>query len=383
MTDRAGNSSFWTTIKSLALASTVTAEQLYTLGLDKLTDRTVWLRDEITRRTAALAAVTAGTTAALVGSVDLSTLTYDATSGDLNGLTFQIQADTGGAKTVTFGSGGSAPLSPADVVAQILAATSGQPSASVDSAGHLNVGSTTTGGGSTITIVGGSACTLLGFTASATASGVSSGGEGASLVGVSAYSGTQFTIAAGTLTTFLRLLADKAAAFDTNYDLAIPAQTETRVMNCEFFGDPTDVLPDIVYGRATFQTTGGTAYAYLDIPHEVSLTSIEVYIDPASGHGGVAPSNMPAVTWTALDITTNTAIAGTGGTVTDATSIGSYEANHAITVSGAGVNLPYTMDRTKVRAAIAVTNESTGSAQAGLKIAGVRASWARTKVGRD
>jgi hypothetical protein len=210
---RAGNSAFWTTITDLSLASVATAKDLYTDGINRVADRSVWLRDEIVRRTAALASTTAGTRATVTGSADLSTLTYDPIAGDLNGLTLQVQADTGGIKTVTFGSGaGVAPTGPADVVSQMVAQTSGQPFGNVDAAGHLSVGSTTTGSGSTIAITGGSATTLLGLVHGQNATGISSGADGISGVGGAAVTGSNFTVPAGTLRSMLQYVADNVPA---------------------------------------------------------------------------------------------------------------------------------------------------------------------------
>src|SRR5512135_2522625 len=190
-------SSWWTSILQLADNELLTFDTLYKGGILKLADNAAWLRDEIVRRFAVLAGTAAGTHATVTGSVDLSTLTYDPSAGTLNGLTLQVQADTGGLYTVTFGSGPSAPTGPGDVAAAIVTATGGQPTAVVDSAGHLGVSSTTTGTGSTITVVAGTAVTALGFTNGQNASGVASGADGISQVGGALVSGSKMNITAG------------------------------------------------------------------------------------------------------------------------------------------------------------------------------------------
>lgn len=210
---RGGKSAFWSTITDLSLASVATAKDLYVDGINRLSDRTVWLRDEIGRRTAAYASATAGSSGKVTGSIDLGTLTYDDIAGTLNSLTLQVQADAGGVKTTTFGIGaGLAPTSPADVVNAINAAAGGFFAASVDAAGHLSLASTTTGGGSTVNIVGGSAVALLGFVVAQNATGAASGNDGTSQIGGASVVGALLTLPAGTLRAQLQYVADNVGS---------------------------------------------------------------------------------------------------------------------------------------------------------------------------
>ena len=207
---RAGGSAFWTSVLSLVDTDNVTMDSLYAQGINRLSDRAVWLRDEITRRTAAIASTVVGTTAKVTGSADLSTLVYDATTGDLNGLTLQVQCDSAAIKTVTFATGFVASPGPGDVVNQINAATSSTPLATVDSAGHLSLESVVTGATGTVQVIGGSALALLGLTVGQNATGASSGADGISLIGGGQVAGSQLTLAAGSLRSMLQTVADSA-----------------------------------------------------------------------------------------------------------------------------------------------------------------------------
>lgn len=204
MSLRQGLSQWVSNILDQSLASSLAFADLYGGGLNPITDRTVWLRDAITRLRADLANATAGSKAVVTGSVDISTLNYDPISGVLCNQTLQLTADLGGTLTVTFGLGaGVAPSGPADVVAAILAVVSAHQGALEDGAGHLNLSSNTTGGTSTITVTGGSAAAALGFTAGQTSTGVSSGADGISLVSGAAITAGSVTVPPGTVRSML------------------------------------------------------------------------------------------------------------------------------------------------------------------------------------
>ncbi len=211
MSDYAGQSSFWSNITDIADAAFVTHERLYQGGIRKLRDSAVWLRDDIIRRAARLASVTLGTKGTITGSVDLSGITYDATAGALNGLTLEIESDTSGAVTVTFGTGASAPTGPGDVTSQVNTQSASDPLATLGAGGNLSLSSVTTGGTGTINVIGGSAVTLLGFVVAQNATGVSAGGDGASLVGLAAIDGDSFDFGGGTLRAFAKTVADEVA----------------------------------------------------------------------------------------------------------------------------------------------------------------------------
>jgi hypothetical protein len=216
-----GQSTWWSTIASFLTADWVD-EVALRQSINRLRDGSVWLRDEITRRTAALASTSIGAPARVIGSGDLTTLVYDDISGDLNGLDLQVQTDNSGVKTVAFGIGkGAAPTGPGDVVTAVLAATGGNPGALVDAAGHLNLTSLTQGGTGTIAIVGGSALALLGFAVGQNATGSSSGNSGDSLVGVGPISGQGFVFGGGPLRSLLLLLADGAMSIVVPPDVRV------------------------------------------------------------------------------------------------------------------------------------------------------------------
>lgn len=89
------------------------------------------------------------------------------TAGQLDGLTVILDEDTGGAQTITFGSGASAVENAAAVVSVIGAATNIS-AALYSSQNYLSISSDTIGSSSSLAITGGTALTALGLTASAT-----------------------------------------------------------------------------------------------------------------------------------------------------------------------------------------------------------------------
>jgi hypothetical protein len=103
--------------------------------------------------------ITGGTGLALLG---LTVSTTNGVAGALDGLTVLLQADTGGAQTVTFGTGTSAPADEDAVVAAIAALT-GATAALYSSRNLLQISSDTLGSSSTLAITGGTALTALGL----------------------------------------------------------------------------------------------------------------------------------------------------------------------------------------------------------------------------
>lgn len=324
---RAGLASFWTSIRALVDTDDVTQVSLYEEGINRLADRTVWLRAALDKATEDLASVSLGKTAKVTGSVDLSTLVYDPIAGDLNGLTLQVQSDTSGVITVTFGIGaGVAPTGPADVATAILAAGSGDPFALVGGGGNLLISSTTTGGTGTITIVGGTAVTVLGFTVAQTATGSSANGDGGSLLGVAAITGTGFNLAAGTLRSMLQSIANQS----------VRPRPPTRLQG----GTPIFSLGGwtATAGASSFSYVaagGGHIWFPLDLDNTKTLTGVSIRYAPPGGHSafpGGKPATMPN-----FDVIRMSAagVAGTIGSATDASStVGIYEASHALALTG-------------------------------------------------
>lgn len=82
-----------------------------------------------------VALVFPNTPAQIVGTIDLTTVTFGS-GGPLAGKAFGMQVDGGDSPTITFGSGGAAPANPAAVVTAINTQY-GSPVASLDTGHHL------------------------------------------------------------------------------------------------------------------------------------------------------------------------------------------------------------------------------------------------------
>jgi len=111
-----------------------------------------------------------------IGTVDLNTLAYGS-GGDLDGLTFILNIDGGGDKTVTF----AAPANRGAVVTQINAVSGLSGVASIDGNNHLVITSSTTGGTSTIAVKAGTANAVLGYSDNTTFSGATTNGANGAL----------------------------------------------------------------------------------------------------------------------------------------------------------------------------------------------------------
>ena len=368
-TEYAGLSQFWTTFTDLVDTELVSHDTLYTKGLRKLFDRGVWLRDEVVRRAAALASVSAGAAAKVTGSVDLSTLTYDGSVGTLNGLVLQIQSDSSGVVSVTFGTGAGAPTGPAGVISAILVATGGNPTAVLDAASHVNLGSVTASASGTITVIGGSAVALLGFTNGQTATGVSSGGDGISIVGGSVVTGAIMTIPAGTLRSQLLYLANNAA-LNSRLSAIIGALSSSTTRAVSVFGLPTS-------GTWAVQVTGGyqTSVATqcalmiplpaLELPHGTRLTDVSVTILPTA-HAAIVGLTMPTLALYSFD--TVAGLVQIGATTSDpSATFTAYNLIHTISITG----LSTVIDRTTKRYFLSFNSEYTGAnAASGLLVTG-------------
>jgi hypothetical protein len=105
--------------------------------------------------------IPAETRAEIIGTIDLSTLTYGG-GGDLDGLTFIIDSDVGAATTTTF----AAPADEDDVVTQLNANNGGGTKYICDLVGanKLRVRSITAGTAGTLSITTGTSNSVMGFT---------------------------------------------------------------------------------------------------------------------------------------------------------------------------------------------------------------------------
>lgn len=243
--DRGASPTFWQVITNVANTELLTFENLYQAGINKVHDSARWGADEITKLRSQLAAQTTGTAASLTGSVDLTTLIYGA-GGTLDGLAFTVQANAGGAQVITFGTGVSAPTSPADVIAQIDADVDANVTAVLNQNGTLTIGSATLGVGSTFQITSSaSAAQLLGFgnTYPAIApTGTGAVSDGSTKIGVAPY-GTAW--AGGTLRAALEQIL--SATF---------AQDVTINGRFTFSGRHVDARPEVALAADTSVTIG-------------------------------------------------------------------------------------------------------------------------------
>lgn len=309
--DVAGTSTFWRTIFEYLDGEPIFADGLYRRGIRRLSDRTMWLVDETVRILSRLASTDAGTKATIAGSVDLTTLTYDPVTGDLNGKTLILDGDVGAAQTVTFGTGGTAPATPADVVTQILAQTTNK-TAVLDSSSRLSVGSTTVGALSTIEVVGGTGAALLGLVVG-TASGAGTVSDGASRVGFAAFG----TIGATTVRSVLEQITDGTLSFSFPPSFARPQAGLIRL------SDDNITMP---WRFDHPIPTDGYAYQALDLPHGAIVTQIDGWISPPVD--GTLPGTMPEVAIIKAAIATGAAT--TVDTAADASGLAAYEQLHAI-----------------------------------------------------
>jgi len=329
--DVAGTSTFWRTIFEYLDGEPIFADGLYRRGIRRLSDRTMWLVDETVRILSRLAATDAGTKATIAGSVDLATLAYDPVTGDLNGKTLILDGDVGASQTVTFGTGGTAPANPADVVTQILAQTSNK-TAVLDSSSRLSVGSTTVGALSTIEVVGGTGAALLGLVVG-TASGAGTVSDGASRVGWYEYSG----IATGTVRTALKAVIDNAFPL---------AGLTASVVEASPIIDSTGAS----HAASATVADSTTASQALDLPDGASLTDVLVWINPTNA--GV-PGTRPVLSLVKLDITTGSP--SVVDSVSDSEAAGTYPDHHDIRLT---LGSPLTIDRSKYIYAVSLAGEA-------------------------
>jgi hypothetical protein len=185
--DYFGASVFHAVVRMLNDGEQVSHETLFRLVLERLTDRSTWLRDEIHRQAARLASVANGTRATVIGTRDLSKFSVHdpennpagelGPGGLLDGTTLSLGEDTAAAEVVQF----NAPITAADIAAQIAAGAPTNKGVFLDDGGRLVLSSKTVGGGSTLA-VSGSATAPLGLPVG-TATGKGTVDDGASRVG--------------------------------------------------------------------------------------------------------------------------------------------------------------------------------------------------------
>lgn len=164
--------------------------------------------------------ITGGTGLTALG---LTVSTTNGTAGSLDGLTVVLQADTGGAQTLTFGTGTSAVASAAAVVAAVAGLTN--ITAALYSARNLlKISSDTLGATSTLSVNSGTGLTALGLTASV------SPAEGAEPTHVFDNIDCTATFAAGTYR------AGTTYAFDTKAPVPSVSEVEDRLVELDAAG---------------------------------------------------------------------------------------------------------------------------------------------------
>ena len=363
-TPRNGNNAWWTSIYSLALASAATALDIWTNGIDRLSDRTVWLYNQIVLLRANLANATAGTRATVTDSVDLTTLVYDPIIGTVNGLTLQLTADLGGTLTVTFGVGALAPTGPGDVVAAIVAAVSAYQSAFEDAAGHLNLASNTTGGTSTITVTGGTALSALGFTSAQNAAGAASGADGISQVSGAQIVAGVFTVPAGTLRAMLayilaRVPSSVAATVQRLSLVTLPTAGWAFVQNAYFAS--VNTAPNLVFP--------------IVIPQGATINAVSITIE-GSQTDTALPANLP--TLAVYQVNSSGVRTQIGTTTTDApANVTAYKAPHAMTV----VALAAVVDNSTYSYFVQLTGEAGTNSNTGMQAGPLQTQWNGSQAG--
>ena len=138
----------------------------------------------------------------------------------------------------------------------------------------------------------------------------------------------------------------------TNYTL-LGALTETRVQQ----GTPVsldgdwDLLPDMVWKN---MSTNTLLHVPLDLPNGAVLTSVSVYIHPASGHSGLPTAlNLPTITVKRRLIGSQTPIEMPAAVSDPSTSLAAYEVVHAISVP----NINHTVNTESYRYYVEVRSE--------------------------
>ncbi len=290
-----GAPSWWAKIFEYFDGEDVFFDGLYTRGIGRLVDRTAFLLKVWSDTYSAFASVANGTASKVTGTIDLSTLVYDPIIGDLNSKTLVLDGDVGGPQTVTFGTGGSAPAGPADVVEQILtqATIIGSVSAVLTTVlpnvSQLTVGSPTFGTGSTFSIISGTAASVLGLTIGAAPAGTSTISDGASLIGWFAYN---------KLTT-----STVRSAIKKLYDLAVPVSPKSIGFGAYSNLLLTDHWAPAGSGNALswVAATTGEAVLYIpvDVPNGATITGVSVVIvNGGTGAASKARINLEEVTST-------------------------------------------------------------------------------------
>ena len=305
--DYFGASVFHAVVRMLNDGEQVSHETLFRLVLERLTDRSTWLRDEIHRQAARLASVANGTRATVIGTRDLSKFSVHdpennpmgelGPGGLLDGTTLSLGEDTAAAEVVQF----NAPQSAADVAAQIAAGAPTNKSVFLDDGGRLVLSSKTVGGGSSLA-VSGSATVLLGLPVG-TAMGKGTVDDGASRVGFLGHgavpTGTVRSALVQVIDAVAVLVAKKASleggTFTGPVTFDAPVQFKSGFTDTAFFVAPdqnTVIEPD----KASLVL----------IPHLANGIRTYKVAEPASGRRRLrfvrlAPSPHNVLIWRASD----------------------------------------------------------------------------------
>lgn len=133
------------------------------------------------------------------------------------------------------------------------------------------------------------------------------------------------------------------------------------------------------YGRIiTTMNTASPAYFDLDIPDGATLTSVEVWILPATPHGGL-PTTLPAVNLTKINIE-DTTTALLAGELDQSADVAAYETPHAITMNAGSTAAlsPTVIDNTAYYYRVGFTSEAGLNALLGCAVLGIKATYTTT-----
>lgn len=127
------------------------------------------------------------------------------------------------------------------------------------------------------------------------------------------------------------------------------------------------------------------------MPNYSTLTGVEVYIDPSSGHGGNLPDEQPILKLWYYSHLTGLATEIAGGEAQDAqTDSGDYELTHKLEVSGLTYPTPPTYWESNASLMIGVRGEEGNNAtaaalysQGGLIVHPPRVNFTRVRLGEE
>lgn len=389
-TYRAGAAFLWSNIREHFDGDTVNRQSLWKEGLHRLQDSVLAIRDMVHSLRAQLSSQEGGSPAVLRGSVDMSTLAFydpiDVPLGSLDGKTLIVSSELD-TVTITFAQ----PTSPAAAAAEANSqgSSTGITFTVDDGVDPItgayvpsNVGKFRLvrpgGGTATITFGNGTANGILGFTNGQSATGTGTANDGASKIGLGAFTlPTGWT--GGSLRDFLQLLftladatstgkVDKAGDTMTGHltmnatsEIKLADRTVTRPLRTpwSFSYDATPEWLLLNTGnpaqQLTVDTNGQVALREIDALTGDVITGATVWLKFDGSHGSYPPAQFPRVRLFWVDNTgVPTYEASEDDTPADQAE---YEDLHSIEITG--LNLTVDADK-QYRIEVLGENEQTG-----------------------